>query len=215
MERFIAALALIVPLYAHAWSFESGVGVTSFETEDGRWYQQLQPHSLSTVSPEYSVGVTGSLLTRGTWGVDWHADYVNLGRASSSCQCDTSDENYAAHDTQHTALFSGAGRAQGFAAMIEPYRWYGGVRVAVEAGAFVYHSSWNETVKGWTVNDAPPQDLSLSQSGWHVAPVVGLSIGGAVWSVNYRHYFMRVNSARQNVPPLWNDADVLELRRRF
>lgn len=215
MKRLLAALALIAPLYAHAWSFESGAGATSFETEPGRWYQQLQPHSLDTVSPEYSIGVTGNLLMRGAWGIDWHAGYVNLGRATSSCQCDTSDENYAAHNTQHTALFSGSGRAQGFAATIEPYRWYGGVRIAAEVGAFVYRAKWNETITGWTVNDAPPQDLALSASGWHVAPVAGVSIGGAIWTLSYRHYFMRINSARQNVPPLWNDADVIEIRRRF
>jgi len=40
-------------------------------------------------------------------------------------------------------------------------------------------------------------------------------VGDGKWSVDYRHYFMRFNSARQNVPPLWNDADVIEIKRRF
>ena len=215
MKRLIAFATLIAPLYAHAWSFEHGAGVTSFETVDGRWYQQLQPHSLDTVSPEWSIGVTGSVLARAMWGVDWHADYVNLGRAASSCQCDTSDENYAAHNTQHTANFSGSGRVQGAALTLEPYVWRNGWRYGIEAGAFIYRSKWSETVTGWTVGDAPPQDLALSAAGWHAAPVVGISVGGAVWSVNYRHYFMRFNSARQNVPPLWDDADVVEIKRRF
>lgn len=216
MKRYIAALALAAaPLAAHAWQFEQGAGVTRFSTEEGRWYQERMPHELRTVAPEWSIGVTGRAFARGSWGVDWHAGYVNLGRASASCQCDTSDSDYAAHVTKHTALFSGSGRAQGAALTLEPYVWLSGWRVGVEGGAFIYHSSWSETVAGWTVNDAPPQNLALSASGWHVAPVAGVSIGGAAWSVSYRHYFMRRTSERQNIPPVWNDADVIELKRRF
>lgn len=210
-------LLLAVPAIAHAswFTFEAGAGLTSFETEDGRWYQQSMPHDLTTISPEYSAGVTGPVVSRGAWGVDWHADFVNLGRAAASCRCDTSDSDYAARRTKHTAYFSGSGRALGVSLTVEPYRWYGGLRYGIEAGAYVYHSTWNESVTGWTVSDAPVQNLSLSASGWHVAPVAGVSVGDGKWSVSYRHYFMRMNSAKQNVPPLWNDADVIEIKRRF
>jgi hypothetical protein len=215
MKRLIAALALLTPLAAHAWSFEYGAGVTSYTTEDGRWYQFRMPSKLTTIAPEYSIGVTGPLLTRGASGIDWRASYVNLGRASAACTCDTSDENYIAHRTQHTAAFSGGGRAQGAALTLEPYRWFGGWRVGVEAGAFIYHASWSETITGWTVSAAPPQNLSLSASSWQIAPVVGATVGNGVWSLAYRHYFMKRNSERQNIPPVWNDADVLEIKRSF
>jgi len=215
MKPLLLLLALPVAAHASWFEYEAGAGLTSYETEDGRWYQQLQPHSLSTVSQEYSVGITGAVVSRGAWGIDWHADYVNLGRASSSCQCDTSDSDYAAHNTRHTALFTGSGRAQGVSLTVEPYRWYRGWRYGFEAGAYVYRSTWSEQVQGWTVSDAPPRNLSLSAKGWHVAPVIGMSISKDSWSVNYRHYFMRFNSTRQNVPPLWNDADVIEIKRRF
>jgi hypothetical protein len=209
-------LLLALPLAAHAswFTYEAGAGLTSFETEDGRWYQQRMDHSLTTIAPEYSIGITGPVVTRGAWGVDWHLDYVNLGRASASCQCDTSDSDYAAHNTRHTALFTGSGRALGVSLTVEPYRWYGGLRYGLEAGAYVYRSSWSEQVYGWSVG-GPPQDLSLSASRWNAAPVIGVSVGDGAWSVNYRHYFMRMNSAKQNVPPLWNDADVIEIKRRF
>jgi len=215
MKPLLLLLALPVAAHASWFEYEAGAGLTSYETEDGRWYQQRMQHDLTTISPEYSVGITGALVSRGAWGVDWHADYVNLGRASSSCQCDTSDSDYAAHNTRRTALFTGTGRAMGVSLTVEPYRWYAGLRYGFEAGAYVYRSTWSEQVQGWTVSDAPPQNLSLSATGWHVAPVVGVSVGDGKWSVNYRHYFMRFNSARQNVPPLWNDADVIEIKRRF
>lgn len=219
ITQAIAAIALISPLYGHAdplFRAESGTGVTSYETEEGRWYQDRMPYTMSTIRMEYSAGFTGAVTSRGKWGVDWHADFVNLGRATVSCQCDTSDADYKAGHTQHTALFSGSGRALGGAFTVEPYRWYGGVRIGVEAGAFVYHANWSESVTGWTVSDAPTQNFSLSSSGWHVAPVAGVSIGNGVWSLSYRHYFMRgATNHRLNVPPLWTDADVLEIKRRF
>jgi len=211
-------LLLALPLTAHAswFELEAGAGVTIFQTENGRWYQEGMPDNRFTkIAPEYSAGVTGALVSRGAWGVDWHADYVNLGRAAASCQCDTSDSDYAAHTTKHTAYYTGSGRAQGVALTVEPYRWYGGWRFGAEAGAYFYHSTWSEQVYGWTASDAPPVNLRLSATGWHVAPVIGMSISKDSWSVNYRHYFLKRNIKGQNVPPLWNDADVIEIKRRF
>lgn len=215
MKPLLLLLALPVAAHASWFEFEAGAGLTSYATEDGRWYQARMQHDLTTISPEYSVGVTGPVISRGAWGVDWHADFVNLGRAAASCQCDTSDADYASHNTRHTALFTGSGRALGVSLTLEHYRWYGGLRYGLEAGAYVYRSNWDESVTGWTVSDAPVQNLSLSASGWHVAPVAGVSVGDGKWSASYRHYFMRMNSAKQNVPPLWNDADVIEIKRRF
>lgn len=206
------------PLAARAdtwFQFESGIGVTAFQTENGRWYQNGMPQSrVSRVAPEYSAGITGPLLARGAWGADWHVDYVNLGRAAASCQCDTSDADYAAHTTKHTAYYTGDGRAQGAALTIEPYGWVRGVRVAAEGGAFIYHAGWSESVTGWSVG-GPPQNLYLSQSQWAVAPVAGVSVGNGTWSVNFRHYFLKANNKTLVVPPVWNDANVIELKYRY
>jgi hypothetical protein len=213
----LAALLIALPIVAHAQSFfqmEAGLGVTHYQTENGRWYQNGQPDNrVTSTVPAFTLGLTGPVVTLGAWGVDWHADYVNLGRAAASCQCDTSDADYAAHTTKHTAFYSGSGRAQGVALTLEPYRYYAGLRWAAEAGAYVYHSSWNESVTGWTAG-GPPVDLSLSESRWSVAPVAGLSVGNGKWTAGYRHYFMRYRKA-ENVPPLWNDADVLMFTKRF
>jgi hypothetical protein len=215
--KLLPAILLALCTTSHAQSFfqmEAGVGVTHYQTENGRWYQNGMPdNKVTSTAPAISLGVTGPVVSRGAWGVDWHADYVNLGRAAASCQCDTNDADYIAHTTKHTAFYSGSGRAQGVALTVGPYRYYAGLRWGVEAGAYVYHSSWSESVAGWTVG-GPPVNLSLSESRWNVAPVAGLSVGDGKWAVSYRHYFMRYRKAEM-VPPLWNDADVLMFTRRF
>jgi hypothetical protein len=217
MRKTIISIGfLCLTANAHAWQFEAGAGATHYETENGRWYQNgQQQNSVTNNSPAFSAGVTGSWMDRGNWGIDGHADFVYLGRAAASCHCLTRDEDYAAHRDGPRAGFSGSGNAYGASLTVEPYRYAYGLRWSMEAGAFVYHSSWSESVTGWAVNDAPKQDLHLSSSSWNVAPVVGVSVGTVPWSINYRHYFTGLNSKRQNVPPVWNDADVLEIKRRF
>jgi len=214
MRRLIAATALIVPLYAHAWSFEHGAGVTLYGTENGRWYQDNMPmNEVQSRAPEFSFGITGALVTRGSWGVDWHADYTNLGRAAAQCFC-TSDENYDLKrkrkiraDWPNDAFFTGAGRAQGIVLSVEPYYWTHGLRLGVEAGAYVYRAQWDEYA------DIKPAPVTIHTRYWSVAPVVGISVGGAVWSLSYRHYFLK--RANMEYPALWNDADVIEIKRRF
>jgi hypothetical protein len=229
MKRIIAAALIAASTAAHAAPFESffraeaGLGVTNYSIEDGRWYQQGMSHDVTHVAPEWSLGLTGPIVTRGKWGVDWHADYVNLGRAAADCTCTPSDENYSVK--QHKKLnvvdvddayFTGSGRAQGFALTIEPYYWFHGLRIGVEAGAFAYRSSWDESVFNWQVNRAvAPQNLNVGGSSYNVAPVAGVNIGNGRVSLAYRHYFMSLNSRRSGNPPLWNDADVLEVKVKF
>jgi hypothetical protein len=205
---------------------EVGIGAAHYTTQDGRWYQQGMPNGdnkLTSKPPAFSLGLTGPLITRGKWGADWHAEYVNLGRAAASCACTPRDENYNANTHQFTnrfdapaAYFTGSGRSQGFALTVEPYYWAYGVRLGVEAGAYIHRDSWSEDVVGWQIEKtAPPQNLHLSGTHWSVAPVVGASVGNGRFTLSYRHYFMRVSSENRSVPPLWNDADAIEIKVKF
>ena len=197
-------------------SVEVGAGVTHYGTYNGRWFQNGAPgNKVTSNAPAFSLGLTGDIVSRGDWGVDWHAEYVNLGRSAAQCQCKTRDEDYAGHSKGQTAWFSGSGRAQGVALTLEPYAWRGGLRWGIEAVAYIYHADWNQNVYGWAVNESPKRDLSLGSHTWNVAPVLGATVGNGKWSVSYRHYFMRLNSQRSNVPPVWNDADVIEAKWRF
>jgi hypothetical protein len=205
---------------------EIGIGAAHYTTQDGRWYQQGMPNGdnkLTSKPPAFSLGLTGPLVTRGKWGADWHAEYVNLGRAAASCACTPMDENYNANSHQYhktfdvpQAYFTGSGRSQGVALTVEPYYWISGVRVGVEAGAYIHRDSWSEDVIGWqVVGSGAPQNLHLSDAFWSVSPVVGASVGNGRFTLSYRHYFMRVSSESRSVPPLWNDADMLEVKVKF
>ncbi|MPW16896.1 hypothetical protein GCT13_08120 [Paraburkholderia sp. CNPSo 3157] len=205
---------------------ELGIGAAHYTTEDGRWYQQGMPganNQLTSKPPAFSAGFTGPIISRGKWGMDWHAEYVNLGRASASCACTPRDENYNASTHQYTdkfsapqAYFTGYGRSQGVALTIEPYYWIDGVRLGIEAGAYVHRDSWSEDIVGWQVSPAvAPQNLHVEDAYWSVAPLVGASVGNGRFTLSYRHYFMRVNSNQRAIPPLWNDADAIELKVKF
>ncbi|BCF98060.1 hypothetical protein PPGU19_026290 [Paraburkholderia sp. PGU19] len=83
-----------------------------------------------------------------------------------------------------------------------------------QADPAIHRDSWSEDVAGWQVA-GPPQNLHLSDVYWSVAPVVGASVGNGRFTLSYRHYFMSVNSNHRNIPPLWSDADVLEVKVKF
>lgn len=229
MKRIVIAALLAASTAAHAESFfqiEAGLGVTRYTKEDGRWFQQGTPgadNKVSSKPPAFSLGLTGPIVTRERWGVDWHAEYVNLGRAAASCNCTPNDENYDAKTHKFTdvmpadpAGFSGSGVSQGFVLSVEPYYVVHSVRLGLEVGAYIHRDTWHEYVTGWqTTPDMPKQSFDISQKSWSVAPVVGVSVSKDRYTLSYRHYFMRVNASGRNVPPLWNDADVLEVKMRF
>ncbi|TCG09375.1 hypothetical protein BZM27_06130 [Paraburkholderia steynii] len=204
---------------------ELGIGAAKYTTTDGRWYQEGIPggSKLTSKPPAFSAGFTGPLITRGKWGVDWHAEYVNLGRAAADCSCTPNDANYDPSSHSYTrkvdvpqAYFTGEGRSQGVALTLEPYYWVYGVRVGAEVGAYVHRDSWSEHVAGWKAwPTQTAQDISVSDAYWSVAPVAGLSVGNGRLTLSYRHYFMSINSNKREIPPLWNDADALELKIKF
>lgn len=214
MKPLFALLALPIAAHASWFSYEAGIGVTQFNTEDGRWYQEGSPHAVDARSPSLSAGLTGDLYARGSYGVAWHADYIYLGTVSASCSC-VRDENY---DTQHHMArggtpsdFTGSGHVQGVTLTLEPYTWSHGWRFAAEGGVFGYVQHWNEYVQ---VRDWPAELHVNAPGGVHFAPVAGVSIGRKNWSLSYRHYFLKRNNAVE-YPPLWNDADELRLTVKF
>lgn len=204
--------------------FQAGVGFSKATKPDGRWQQEGIPggSDVTAKPPTFSLGLTGPLVTRGAWGVDWHLDYVNLGRFAASCSCTPQDENYdpKSHTYSNrtgvpTAFFTGEGRSQGATLTAEAYYWALGFRFAAEVGAYIHKDAWNQYVSGWQVGGVPPQTLHLSDAYWSVAPVVGVSVGYGRVSVAARHYFTGLNSRNRNVPPLWNDVTTVELKVMF
>ncbi|WOD18656.1 hypothetical protein [Paraburkholderia kirstenboschensis] len=216
---------LIDDYVAHPFGIhvQAGIGLSKADTPDGRWQQAGIPGGshVTAKPPTFSLGLTGPLLTRGAWGVDWHLDYVNLGRFAASCSCTPMDENYDPKTHAYTpkvavptAFFTGEGRSQGAALTAEVYYWLYSVRLAAEAGAYIHRDSWSEDVSNWQVGGYP-QNLHLSDTYWSVAPVVGVSVGYGRMSVSARHYFTKLNSQNRSVPPLWNDVTTVEMKVKF
>jgi hypothetical protein len=142
---------------------------------------------------------------------------VNLGRAAASCACTPLDINYNASTHTYTrkvavpqAYFTGEGRSQDAGLAVEPYYWLDGFQLGVEAGAYIHRDSWTDAVYDWG-----PTTMALQDAYWSVAPVVGASVGNGRFTLSYRHYFTGGNSNQRNIPPLWSDADVLEVKVRF
>lgn len=219
----LAAALLGLASYAHAEvHFELGVGATNYRTgPDGLWYQQGQAPYLDLRSPMVSAGLTGPIYSRGSWGVDWHANYVNLGHSSVQCLCTPRDENYstATHQKLNAydvpdANFQGNGNAQGIALTVEPYVVRNGWRFGLEGGPFIHRNAFDESITNWALaHNEVPQTLKVSTSRrLSLGSVVGVSVGRGNFRVSYKHYFM---PQRGEYPALWKGADVIELKYVF
>lgn len=221
----LLSLLLLAPLVAHAVSFEAGVSSTNYGTQgDGTWYQQGMPHVLNTKTYGFSAGVTGGLWDRGSYGVDWHVDYVNLGHLSSVCTCTPIDQNY---DTRtHTlvpnpvpvanAQFVGNGDAQGVAFTLEPWVRYQGFRFGLEAGLFPYRPTWNETVYNWQGDLGAPRTITANTPhALQIGQVVGLNVGRGNLTVSLKHYWLPTKFDNAHYPAIWKGATIVELKYKF
>src|ERR1700677_537349 len=152
-ERSVKKLTLLVlwpPILAHAYSwlqFEADVGQSHYTgSGSGTYYEDGPnfPHTLNFTKVGAEAGVTGNLVQRETWGVDWHADYVNLGYESFDGLVDSDDANFNPQTggwngpCAPTARFLGGGTVSGIALTLEPLYDYRGVRYGVLAGPFIY-----------------------------------------------------------------------------
>lgn len=216
------ALATVVamPCAANAgtwFQYEAEIGFNHYNVENGRWFQSGMPgNRVESNAPTFGAGFHGDLWTRESWGVSWHADYEYLGRAAAACLC-TTDQNYdsnhrkAIEPDDNLTGFTGSGNTHGVALTLEPFYIYRGVRFGVEAGAFIHHTSWEEYITPGP-RDGDRTLQYVSGHAWSVSPVAGLSVSKGPWTVSYRHYFLR---RAVQVPPVWNDADVLSIKYSF
>lgn len=226
--RMLVIAALVLSGAAHAESpvsLEIGIQSGRYGTQgDGTWYQTGMPHVLNIHSYGFTAGLTGALIEREKWGINWHVDYVNLGHISSTCDCTPIDENYNAHTHElvsdpipvANAQFVGNGNAQGVAFTLEPYYRLNNWRFSVEGGFFPYRPAWDETIYNWQVQPGLSQTLHVSTPhAIQLGAVAGVGVSWKNSSVFLRHYWLPTKFDSSHSPALFTGATVLEYKYRF
>lgn len=220
--RLIAIASALLPCVASAVTVEIGAGAARYEARGNMmWYQEGLPHSLDLNAPALEIGLTGNVIERGRWGLDWHAGYAYMGNVHSDAIATPDDRNYSKATKSCVgeciahSRFVGNGHVQGLKLTLEPTYTYNGIRFGIEAGAYVYRPTWNVTVYNWVpAKGAEPQTIHANGSrSIGVSPVAGASVGFKNFSVSYLHYFNTGSGAPFH--SLWKGMDTITLRYRF
>ncbi len=226
MKALIAStLLFLAAMPTYAVTVEAGVGTTRYTLQpDGTWYQRGMPYKIQSSGMGYLVGLRGSAIRRDTFGIDWHADYVNLGAITSFCRCTTVDADYdmKAHRLMKAntpiADYSGHGSAHGFKLSLAPYVRVAGWDVGVEAGVFIHRPNWNEKVYSWTDGhgSSPVDGRHDTPQHWTASKMIGVFIRQDRLTVSYSYYRLptRYRPTIDN-PALWTGAYILMFSYSF
>jgi hypothetical protein len=212
MKKKLLPLLLALPLTANAASwfqFEAGIGAAKATDVDGVWTQHnVADNHERLTTPVYTLGVTGEAYAHGPLSLHYHADYVYIGTQRANCSC-VSDEAYAAHSYNGATVgFAGSGHVQGIALTLEPgYTWHG-VRMAAEAGPFLFWNTWREVVY------TEPQQHVRADPGMKVGYVFGGRVERGNFSMSYR-YYTHIERSTGQFPGLVNNLHTLSAVYKF
>lgn len=212
---------------AQAARVEIGAGEATYNTiGNGIWYQDGFEHTLNLKSRTFLIGLRGEL----TSSITWHADYVNLGRASVDSWDTPVDANYNVSTENHCngkclplVHVLGSGTVQGLALTLEPHTTRRGLRFGIEAGPFLFFPTWNMTVPNWQAATGAATNVQWEASGGglysnsdyrpQIGAVIGVSVERGVWGLRYRHYFDKTNGG--TFPAIWKSTDTLMVTYQF
>ena len=222
MKLPLAAIACAIPLYAGAVEFEGMVGMTTYKTVgNGTWYQEGLPHKLDLNDAGVSLGLKGEITS---W-LDWHANYVWLGRVRTDAIATPDDANYSIKDKACIgeciahSRFMGNGFVHGLALTLEPHAEYKGWRIGVLGGPFLYTAKWNVTVDNWIPHaGAEPRTINANhRAKLNFGYTVGVSVSKGPVSVVWQRYFNKPKSDEPNgdFPGVWRHTDMLSVRYTF
>lgn len=209
----LLAFVLLLPSISMATELEIGLGQSSYNLRsDGIWYQLGNPHTLNTHSQAFQIGLQGEW----TNNLDWHVDYVNLGRLSSSCECATMDDLYDAK-VHHMigegpmARYIGSGSAQGIKLALAPYFREGPAKYGFEAGLFPYRPTWNETVYHWSQSiDGPFVNGSHNTPrAIQLGTVAGAFVNVYHFTLSYEHYWLTTRFDDKHSPAIWTGFELV------
>ncbi len=218
MKKFLAILALLLPLAAHSATVEVGAGVARASVrQDGTWYQDRFQHTIKDKSPAFLVGVTGDF----TPNLSWHLDGVYLGKYSVDSQDTPADANYL--PTSPTgcngpclpmAHYMTSGEVYGITPTLDVHT-SGEWRVGLEAGPLWYYRTWSVVVPNWypTIQTGPSSfiagqisPINVSDSGWALGSMIGIYVQHERVGVHLNYYSdgAQLNRAGGGWPPIWS-----------
>lgn len=223
MKKLVLAILMtFVAVTAHAESwlqFEGAIGNSHYTgSGSGTYYEDGVnfPHVLNFTRVGYEVGVTGPIMQRGNWGVDWHADYVYLGRESFDGMVDSNDANYnpstggcngPCAPTEH---MWGGGSVRGIDFPLEPYYTYRGIRFSALVGPFVYRPTMSMSYtapSGITYSYNSPDNIRISL-------MYGAQISYKNVFIRYEHFTDRSSGGVVD-PGIQTSTNMLSLGYRF
>jgi hypothetical protein len=224
----VAFALLLASMAAHAVDVEVGVGAArAIPQENGTWYQEGFPHSLNLRSPVFLLGVTDDL----TPNVAWHVNAVSLGSYSVDSWDTPNDANYSGSGYRGNALplahYIGSGSVYGIAATLHAHT-QGEWQFGVQAGPFIYHSTWSVAVPNWYpsaevspgvfAQTGPISPINVSQSQWSTRHMVGLTLRHGQFSAALAYYSDKhgfKGHGDDPWPPLWKGQYVLMILYSF
>lgn len=208
---------------------EIGLGYSYAITNgDGTWYQKKFPHSMKRSRPVMLVGAYSEI----TPYINIHMDFVDLGNYSVDSQDTPSDANYNPKSPTGCngaclpmAHYMGSGNIYGFQFPLEIHT-NGNWKFGLEAGPFVYHSSWTVSVPNWypsvqtsptTWTTGPITPVYRSNSNWFVGDMFGVSVEHDTYKVSLNYYYDGHGWPINGDPwePLWSRHIVLFISKEF
>jgi hypothetical protein len=234
----VVAVLALTSQSASAESFfqiEAGLGGSAYaKAGNGLWMQDGFAHNIALTAPATEVGLTGDILSRPTWGIAWHVDWVWLGTIHSdamvpSINTNTTSGHWNGADfvdynvgnpcsgtCTNLSRFSGSGHDQGFIFALEPYKKFGAWRIGLEFGPYLHSYSWAEDVFNWYSGPgAAPTAIHVQHSPkWQLGAMAGASIGYKNLSIAYQYFYNKAPKG-ESVPPIWQGTHVLMATYRF
>jgi hypothetical protein len=214
----IALASVAAPAIAAPVQFELGIGTSTYSTlADGIWYQQGLSHNLRLQVPAITAGITGAFHLSDHWSADWHADYIYLGSVHSDAMA-VPDANYSVAkgacisqcNAGNQSRFVGNGNVNGLALTIGPTLRFGEWHAGAEAGAFLFRSTWRQTIYPAGGGEAVHANYTPHLQ---VKPVVGLSVGVGNFDFTLRYFADR--SAWNPYPTIWKGTTLLSTTYRW
>lgn len=235
----VAMASLVLSIHARADSitdyihFETGIGSTAYQrSAEGTWWQNGFRHELNLTAPAFRTGLTGNIWQRGSYGVDWHADYAWLGTVHTNAAIPTPKTNttsghwqgpdFVGYNTanpcsgpcDNMSEFNGSGHDMGIMLTLEPHYDVGAWRIGIEAGPYIHRATWTIDVSNWYDSVAGAFHALHVPSGprWRVSWTAGISVSRGPFSVRYSYF---ANGSTGGNPPGWSGAHTLMVMYRF